>query len=179
MPDQDDAVTFTSADRQFVLAVARRIVGDMDAPDAAQDALLRAYHHRDQFRGESRYRSWLFKIATSVSLSHLRRHRRRMSFTEAVGEAGTDNVATDAKSPEDLVAQAQEHIRLQHAIDQLAPDYAEVLRLRFQSDMSEAAVAKALGTTVATVKIRAFRARRQLRDVVESSLAPRPLAHCG
>jgi RNA polymerase sigma-70 factor, ECF subfamily len=166
MPDRDDAVTFTSADRQFVFAIARRIVGENDAPDVAQDALLRAYHHRDQFRGDSRYRSWLFKIATSVSLSYLRRQRRRITTVAETSQNETDTMATDAMSPEELVARAQEHNRLQQEISRLDPGYADVLRLRFEKDMTEEAVAKALGMTVANVKIRAFRARRRLRDAV-------------
>jgi RNA polymerase sigma-70 factor, ECF subfamily len=169
MPVRGDPVTFTSADRQFVLAITRRIVGDVDAPDAAQDALLRAYHHRDQFRGDSRYRSWLFRIATSVGLSYLRRSRRRLSLGEAAGEVDTEAVATDAMSPEDLVAQAQEHDQLQQEISRLDPGYADVVRLRFEKDMTEEAVAKVLGMTVANVKIRAFRARRRLRDAVANA----------
>lgn len=167
MPDRADAVTFTAADRQFVVAVARRIVGDVDAADVAQDALLRAYHNRAQFRGDSAYRGWLFKIATSVSLSHLRRRRRHLTFA-ATSTTGTEaeNLATESKSPEELVAQAQEHRRLKHELAQLDPGYADVLRLRFEKDMTEEAVAKELGMTVANVKIRAFRARRRLREAV-------------
>ncbi len=163
MNDRAAPSTFTTADRQFVLAIARRIVGDNDASDVAQDALLRAYHHRDQFRGDSRYRSWLFKIATSVSLSHLRSQRRRINLAETSEEAA-ETLATDAMSPEELVAQSQEHIRLKKEIARLDPGYADVLLLRFEKDMTEEAVAKELGMTVATVKIRAFRARRRLRD---------------
>jgi DNA-directed RNA polymerase specialized sigma24 family protein len=110
MNDRAAPTTFTTADRQFVLAIARRIVGDNDAPDVAQDALLRAYHHRDQFRGDSRYRSWLFKIATSVSLSYLRRQRRRITLAET-NEEEAETLAADAMSPEELVSQSQEHLR--------------------------------------------------------------------
>lgn len=166
MPDRADAVTFTAADRQFVLAIARRIVGDPDSADVAQDALLRAYRHRSQFRGDSGYRSWLFKIATSVSLSHLRRRKRHQSFAADTTGDEAETLATESKSPEELVAQAQEHRRLKHELAQLAPGYADVLRLRFEKDMTEEAVAKELGMTVSNVKIRAFRARRRLREAV-------------
>jgi RNA polymerase sigma-70 factor, ECF subfamily len=169
MTDREDLVTFTSADRQFVLAIARRILGDVDAPDAAQDALLRAYHHRDQFRGDSRYRSWLFKIATSVSLSYLRRRRRRLVLVEQAEVGAAEALPADSMSPEELVAQAQVHDRLQLEISRLDPGYAEVVRLRFEKEMSEEAVAKALGMTVANVKIRAFRARRRLREAVAAA----------
>ncbi len=166
MPDRVDAVTFTAADRQFVLAVARRIVGEVDAADVAQDALLRAYHHREQFRGDSAYRGWLFKIATSVSLSHLRRRRRHLAFTAPTTGHEAESMAVESKSPEELVAQAQQHRRLKEGLAQLDPGYADVLRLRFEKDMTEEAVARELGMSVANVKIRAFRARRRLRQAV-------------
>jgi RNA polymerase sigma-70 factor, ECF subfamily len=166
MPDREEAVTFTSADRKFLLAIARRIVGEVDAPDVAQDALLRAYRHRDQFRGDSHYRSWLFKIATSVSLSHLRRRHRRSSLTEAATSSDAPMTSPTPPTPEELVSRAEEHNRLQQEIDRLGPAYADVLRLRFEHDLSESAVAQKLGMTVATVKIRAFRARRRVRAAV-------------
>jgi RNA polymerase sigma-70 factor (ECF subfamily) len=59
----DFRATFTEQDRRFVYAVARRIVSDEDAAnDVAQDAMLLAYRHRDRFRGDSRYRTWLYRI---------------------------------------------------------------------------------------------------------------------
>lgn len=166
MPNHDDAVTFTAADRQFVLGIARRIVGDTDAPDVAQDALLRAYHYRDRFRGESAYRSWLFRITTSVSLSHLRRRRRHQTVVTTALQEESESFPADADSPEELVALAQQRRRLREGLDQLEPGYADVLRLRFEHDMTEEAVAQQLGMTVANVKIRAFRARQRLRAKV-------------
>lgn len=166
MPNHDDAVTFTAADRQFVLGIARRIVGDIDAPDVAQDALLRAYHYRDRFRGESAYRSWLFRITTSVSLSHLRRRRRQQTVVTTALHEESESFPAEAHSPEELVAQAQQRRRLREGLDQLEPGYADVLRLRFEHDMTEEAVAQQLGMTVANVKIRAFRARQRLRAKV-------------
>lgn len=164
MSSRDDVATFTAADRQFVLATARRIVGDSDAPDVAQDALLRAYRYRAQFRGESAFRGWLYRIATSVSLSHLRRRRRQLAVVTSAGDDEVALAPTADSSPEELVARAQEHHRLRESLARLAPRYAEVLKLRFEHGLTEEAVAKALGTTVANVKIRAFRGRRQLRE---------------
>lgn len=166
MTNRDDAVTFTTADRRFVLGIARRIVGDTDAPDVAQDALLRAYHYRDRFRGESAYRSWLFRITTSVSLSHLRRRRRQQTLVSTALHEEGEHFLAEASSPEELVAHAQQRRRLREGLDQLEPGYADVLRLRFEQDMTEEAVAKQLGMTVANVKIRAFRARQRLRKAV-------------
>ncbi|MEZ4363399.1 MAG: sigma-70 family RNA polymerase sigma factor [Kofleriaceae bacterium] len=161
-------MTFTAADRQFLLAVSRRIVGDADAADVAQDALLLAYRNRERFRGDSRYHTWLFKIAMSVGLSHLRRRRRRSVLH--LGAAENDALTRgDVATPEELLERAQEHRRLQQEISRLDPAYSDVFRLRFERGLSEPAVARALGLSVSNVKIRAFRARRKLRDAVQQA----------
>jgi RNA polymerase sigma factor (sigma-70 family) len=83
-------VTFASDDRDFVCAIALRIVRDpADAEDVAQDALLRAYRYRTSFRGDSRYRSWLYRIATTTALGLLRRRKRAgLEPIERVDDAG-------------------------------------------------------------------------------------------
>jgi RNA polymerase sigma-70 factor (ECF subfamily) len=158
------SVSFTEADRGFVYSVARRIVRDDDAADdVTQDALLAAYRHRESFRGQSRYRTWLYRVAVTSALSHLRRRRRDRSTTVENQPAGVD-LPCPAPSPERALAAAQTARLVRHHVDALQPTYAEVLRLRLDDDAGEGEVAEALGLTVSTVKIRGHRARRVLRD---------------
>src|SRR6185436_9013360 len=81
--------------RSFVQAIVRRFVRDAEAAaDVAQDALLLAHRHRASFRGDSSYRTWLYRIAAMTALGHLRKRRRsREQLTlgeEAVGAAAPD-----------------------------------------------------------------------------------------
>ena len=65
-------------ERAYVFAVAMKYVKDEDAAaDVTQDALLLAHRHRAKFRGDSRYSTWLYRIAASAALMYLRQHRRR------------------------------------------------------------------------------------------------------
>ena len=67
-------IPFGPAERRFVYAVARRIVrDDADADDVAQDALLLAHRYLGAFRGDAGFRTWLYRIATTTALGHLRR----------------------------------------------------------------------------------------------------------
>jgi RNA polymerase sigma-70 factor (ECF subfamily) len=166
-------VTFGVEDRRFVYAVARRIVGrEQDAEDVTQDALLLAYSHRDSFRGDSRYRTWLYRIAATTALGHLRKQRRsrlRLAETERDDPAlvaGPD----PAKSASVLIEEAEDRARLNQAIDQLAPAYRDVLLARAEATENE--VANRLGLTVSNVKIRAHRARKQLRELLENMEQP-------
>ena len=68
---------FGAGERAFVYAIARRIVGSPEAAeDVAQDAMLLAYVHRDAFRGDSRFRTWLYRVAATAALGHLRKVKR-------------------------------------------------------------------------------------------------------
>lgn len=162
----NDSAVLTDELRGFVFAVARRIVrNDDDAADVTQDALLLAHRHRAAFRGDSSYRTWLYRIATTTALGHLRRRKRTREQLvlgdEPVGVAAPD----PAPSPEDQAAthEAAEHVR--RALDGLDDKYRDVLLAR-ADDASESEVATRLGVTIANVKIRTHRARRQLRDAL-------------
>lgn len=162
----NDSVVLTDELRGFVFAVARRIVrDDDDAADVTQDALLLAHRHRDAFRGDSSYRTWLYRIATTTALGHLRRRKRTREQLvlgdEPVGVAEPD----PAPSPEDQAATHEVAELVRRAIDGLDDKYRDVLLAR-ADDASESEVAVRLGVTIANVKIRTHRARRQLRDAL-------------
>ncbi|HEY0478023.1 MAG TPA: sigma-70 family RNA polymerase sigma factor [Kofleriaceae bacterium] len=153
-------------DRRFVYAVARRIVGCAnDADDVTQDALLLAYRHRAAFRGEAKYRTWLYRIASTTALSFLRRRRRSREQLED-GGALDAFVADDVRSPEAEVADLDTRRFVRRAIAELEPRYRDVVLWRISADETEAETAARLGISVANVKVRAFRARAQLRDTL-------------
>jgi len=160
-----EPVTFDPGDRGFVYAVARRIVGSAeDAEDVTQDALLLAYRYRNAFRGSSKYRTWLYRIAATTALGHLRRQRRsRIQLEGAVSML--DKAVDPAKSPELSMAEAEEHALVHRALAELAPSYRRILVARAHD--TEVEVAKELGLTVGNVKVRAHRARKQLRAAVD------------
>lgn len=158
---------FEPADRTFVYAVARRIVrNDDDAQDVAQEALLLAHRHRDSFRGGSSHRTWLYRIATTAALTSLRRRRAAQRRVDALAVhlrgAGSDEPA----APDTQLERARLRARLAHELDALDEKYRRVLELRVQEDVGEREIAAALGLSLATVKIRGFRARNMLREAL-------------
>jgi RNA polymerase sigma-70 factor (ECF subfamily) len=148
--------------RGFVYAVARRIVRDEeDAADVTQDALLLAHRHAASFRGECSYRTWLYRIATTTALGYLRKRKRSR---EVLAIEPTDD-PDPRPTPEQAVAAHEVEEMVRAAIAGLDDKYRDVLTLR-ADDLSDAEVAAQLGVSVANVKIRAFRARLQLKDVL-------------
>ena len=160
-----EPVTFTPDDRGYVYAVALRVVGRSDdAEDVTQDALVLAYRYRNTFRGDSRYHTWLHRIAVTTALGHRRRQRRsRIAVVDADHERSVfERTADPAKSAETLIAEAEDRATVQRALAELPSSYRDVLLERV--DATEPEVAKRLGISVANVKIRAHRARKQLRQ---------------
>lgn len=162
-----EPITFAPDERGYVYAVARRIVDSADdAEDVTQDALVLAYRNRNAFRGDSRYRTWLHRIAVTTALGYLRRQRRsRICVLDADDERGVLERSVDpSKSPVTLIAQAEDRATVQRALAELPVSYRHVLLERV--DATEPEVAKRLGISVANVKIRAHRARKQLRETL-------------
>ena len=162
---------FGTAEREYVYAIARRIVGTPDAADdVAQDAMLLAYSHRDAFRGDSRYRTWLYRIAATAALGYLRKVKRSREYL-AQDDATMPAPIDPAASPEAQVAEREAAVVAEQLLAELDPKYRDVIVLR--TELSEAETAERLGITVANVKVRAHRARAQLRIAFERDPAAR------
>jgi len=157
--------TFQQADREYVYAVARRIVDPEAAEDVAQDAMLLAYRHRADFRGDSHYRTWLYRIAVTTAFGYLRRSKR--SREHHATDAFLHDTEDPARSPEVLLGDLEIAAAEVAALDQLAPKYRDVVVLR--TELTEAATAARLGITVANVKVRAHRARQRLRELAPAN----------
>lgn len=158
-------LVLSSADRKFVLAVARRVLAcEYAADDAAQDALLAAFRHFASFRGDAAFRTWLYRIAVTTALGYLRRQRRAREEPLADPELPRELV-DPAPRPDDVASTNQLAARVRAALPAVPAAQRAVLELRL-SDHSEPEIAARLGISVANVKIRAFRARGQLRELL-------------
>jgi len=164
----DHQLRFDEAARGFVYAVGRRYVSDdQAADDVAQEAMLLAYRYRSSFRGSSRARTWLYRIATTTALGYLRRQARNQARVVSCDPSELAELAeaAPAASPEDSAASSELGDVLLRELDQLDDKYARVLRLRGE-DYRDSEIAAQLGVTVATVKVRAYRGRAMLREAL-------------
>ena len=166
---------FTQTERDFAFAVAMKYVRNEDeAADVAQEAMLTAYRHRASFRGQSRFTTWLYRVAATTALMHLRKKRRQpVELTMTVGtdddEPRTLDVPATGSSPEALAAAHEEVCLAGARLDAMGERYGEVFARRFVGGEVEADIARELGLEVATVKTRAYRARLALRDALAAA----------
>ena len=104
----DERARFTAKEREFVYGVAMKYMKDEEkAHDVTQDALLLAYRHRDSFRGDSRFTTWLYRIAATTALMHLRKDRRVPLMTSIDGLAANDDQLPRRDEPRDQAVHAR------------------------------------------------------------------------
>lgn len=152
-----------AADRQYVFAIVRRIVRSEDAAsDVTQDTLLLAHRHRDQFRGDSAHRTWLYRIAVTTALGYLRRQRRSREELAGGARELAGDMPDPRPSPEEELSGRELGARVDACLGTIDPKHRDVFVMR-ASDVPEAEIALALGISVANVKIRAHRVRSRLR----------------
>ncbi len=140
-----------------------------DAEDVLQEAFLKAFQHLPEFRADSRFYTWLVRIAVNEALMKLRKRRsdKSVQIQDEVNEEGEvlpREFADWKPNPEQIYAQAEIETILRDAAQTLPPPYRTVFLLRDVEDLSTAETAAVLGLTEGTVKARLFRARLMLRE---------------
>src|SRR5580692_2505539 len=152
---------------------AYRYLGNAaDAEDAVQDALLSAYKHIDQFRGEAQISTWLTAIVSNSARMQLRKRQRQIhvSLDERVGEeqehTPSDTLKDGRPSPEDEYRESELHARVKRFVTQLSPTLRKTFELRAFDGLSINEAARILGVPTATVKARLARARAKLRRLM-------------
>ncbi len=159
--------------------LAFRLTGNhADASDAAQEALVRVYTRIQNFRGDSAFSTWLFRVVTNTCLDELRRRGRlRCSSLDdpmpAEEGAVPRQTIDDGDSPTDVAERREVQAVVQGAIKKLPEDYQVVIVLRDLQDHSYHEIADMLGTSVGTVKSRLHRARQALRTILRATEAAR------
>jgi RNA polymerase sigma-70 factor (ECF subfamily) len=140
-----------------------------DAEDVLQEAFLKAFEHLPDFRADSRFYTWVVRIAVNQALMKLRKRRtsREVPMEDSVGENGeviVHEFADWKPNPEQQYAQAELEGILQGAVNNLPPGFRTVFYLRDVEGLSTEETAEMLNLSVGAVKARLFRARLRLRD---------------
>jgi RNA polymerase sigma-70 factor (ECF subfamily) len=141
-----------------------------DAEDAVQDALLSAYRHLGQFRGEAQLSTWLTTIVTNAARMQLRRRHGSLSLDEEQGEDGfpfSERLPDSKPSPEAVCSIAEARDRLVEGVKQLSPKLRRTFQLRDIDGLTTKEAARVLGVPVGTMKAQLARARAKLAGIVK------------
>ena len=164
---------------KVVKLVMRYLRNPADAEDVAQEAFVKAYRALPQFRGDSAFYTWLYRIAINTAKNALAaRERNPVSYELDVhgSDDSTDMVGRlkDPETPEGLALTEEIRDTVNHAIGELPEDLRTAIVLRELEGMSYEEIAASMDCPVGTVRSRIFRAReaidRRLREVFDGGL---------
>ncbi len=168
-----DVQAFTDLVNRYerkIYRLAKHITqNDEDAEDVLQEAFLKAYEHLDSFKGDSKFYTWIVRIAVNEALMRLRKRRtdRTVPLDEPVDtgeEMVTREIAVWEDNPEQRYSREEMHDILEQAVETLKPDFRTVFVLRDIEELSTEDTAETLGISIPAVKSRLLRARLALRE---------------
>lgn len=170
-----DQEAFTALVRQYdrhIYCLALNIIeNEADAEDVLQEAFLKAYANLGSFQGESRFYTWLVRIAVNEALMKVRKRRSApavVALDEPIGDDEERALCRElvdwGDNPEQRFGKVELQEILSSAIASLEAPYRVVLMLRDIEELSTEDTARTLGISVPAAKSRLLRARLQLRD---------------
>ena len=151
--------------RRIARHIARYLKTAADVEDAVQEVFMRAYRGLPSFRGDSQFYTWLFRIATNVSLRHLSRRPTHVLLGDEAPEERVDGFEpgiSDSEHPERTAIAEQIADSVEKALSKLQPQLAEALMLYEVENKSYAQIATMLDIPIGTVRTRIFRAREYI-----------------
>lgn len=163
---------------RFHRSAYRQLGNVADAEDAVQDAMLAAYLHVDQFKGQAQMSTWLTAIVTNCARMQLRRRPRQPHFSldEPCGEDEkyclSDRLADSGLNPEDQCRNSELRRRLMQSVSRLSPALRRIFKLRELDGCSVREAAQTLGLAEGTVKAQLSRARAKLTRQLRRALRP-------
>ncbi|HEX2944620.1 MAG TPA: sigma-70 family RNA polymerase sigma factor [Clostridia bacterium] len=170
-----DAAAFEElieAYQKKIFNLAYRIVGNYDdAADLAQEAMIRIFRSIANFREQSSFSTWVYRITTNVCLDEIRRKKntRVLSLDEEIhvedGEVKRQ-IMSDEPQPDEVAEREELRSLIDSAIKSLPEDQRLVLTLRDLQGLSYEEISKILDCPVGTVKSRINRARQALKNVL-------------
>jgi RNA polymerase sigma-70 factor, ECF subfamily len=156
----------------MVFNIARRLMPtNEDAEDIVQESFKLAFIHLKNFRGDSRFSTWLTRIVTNAALMRLRNNKVRREPpvdqpSESQRHLSPFDVEDQSLNPEQLYAQKERHRMLRRAVNQLTPGMRRAIELRELDERSTEETARMVGISVNSVKAQVFYGRKKLRQLL-------------
>jgi len=163
--DHDAFAALVDQHQRYVYNLALRVVKDEnEALDLTQETFVRAWTALPNFKGQSQFRTWLYRIVTNLCYNRLPNLRR--SLNDLGDDVMEDIPETKFNAPADEFESNEARRHLHQAISQLDEQYRLLVTMRYQNELSYEEIAASLNLPLGTVKTGIFRAKAKLRNAL-------------
>lgn len=164
--DADAFEQLVVAYRDQVFRLALRMCGnEADADEVAQEAFLSAWKALPNFRGDSRFSTWLYQLTSHAAIDLMRREKRQIAAEDIAEVSAPD----PGPSPQQQAERSETRQAVRDAMGQLSPEYRQIVVLRFLQELSYEEIGAVLKLPPGTVKSRLNRAKAQLKEILSKS----------
>jgi len=168
--NQQAFAVLVSRYQQFVFTIVLRYISNREeAEELAQDVFVKAYRYLADFKGQSRFSTWLYTLTQTTCLSFLRKKPDRSTLLEE--EQLVQVTDQQMHSVQDSAEKKEQTAMINTAINRLSPSDAQIIMLFYKAEQSLEEIAQILGIPANTVKVKLHRARQRLKEIMETHLA--------
>jgi RNA polymerase sigma-70 factor (ECF subfamily) len=148
----------------------RAIHNDVGCPHAAEDivqeAFVKAFLRLDSFQQQSKFYTWLYRIAINLRITHYRKNSRPVYSLESVDQSRLSHRVDPSGSPDDIALRVEARQQVRDALKQLADQHRRILVLRDYEQLDYQSISEILNVRLGTVRSRLHRARCALKDEI-------------
>ncbi|WP_425076030.1 RNA polymerase sigma factor [Psychroserpens sp. S379A] len=156
-------------DLVFTLAL-RMLKNREEAEEVAQDTFIKAYKSLDRFKGDSKFSTWIYRVAYNSSLDRIKKNKKHLNNVE-INEFTAHQVITIDNALDAMEIQERE-ASIKKSIDLLPSEDGFLLTLYYFDDLSLDEISKIVGISANTIKVKLFRCRKKLATILKSQLEP-------
>ncbi|MGF1671930.1 MAG: RNA polymerase sigma factor [Balneolaceae bacterium] len=140
-----------------------------EVKELGQEIFVKAYERLNKFRGNSKFSTWLYSLASNHCRDYVKNIRRsniRFSETE---DGYMENIMTEENTPDKKMEALEWSSRLNKALDKISVEYSEPLLLKYRDGLSYESISEQLDVSVSALKVRVHRARKELQSILGNS----------
>ena len=156
-------------DLVFTLAL-RMLKNREEAEEVAQDTFIKTYKALDKFKGDSKFSTWIYRVAYNSCLDRIKKNKKHLNDVE-INEFTEHQVVT-IDSALDKMETNERKEAIQRCIDTLPSQESFLLTLYYFDDLSLDEISKIVGITANSIKVKLFRCRKKLATILKSQLEP-------
>lgn len=154
----------------MVFSVVNRFVdNEQDAEELAQAIFVKTYERLSSFEGNSKFSSWLYMIAMNHCRDYAKNVRRNNQNFSEMDEHALQRKLEGEDSADREIERQQWIELLRKGLDSISKDYAVAFSLKYEHNMSYKAMSKRLGASVSALKVRVYRAKKELKTFINEN----------